>query len=111
MARSKSLSHSQLKNRYAETFMQALTYKTTARKNTDVLYHMLGFFKKLLSEMEKQKVIASIEDYRKEQVPLSVPIMLIKRHARTYKIDDLVNQVYLHGSASAKLALRRAAAR
>jgi len=93
---------SELKRRYAEQFMQALTYKTTARKNADVLYHMLEFFKKLLSEVERQEVIATIEDYRKELVPLTVPVTLIKRHVRTHKIDDLANQVYLNCSAQSQ---------
>ena len=80
VANAKHYSPSELKRRYAGEFMQALTYKTTARKNADVLYHMLGFFKKLLSEAEKRGVIEVIEDYRKELVPLTVPVSLIKRH-------------------------------
>jgi uncharacterized protein YbgA (DUF1722 family)/uncharacterized protein YbbK (DUF523 family) len=96
VANAKQLSPSELKRRYAEQFMQAFTYKTTARKNADVLYRMLGFFKKLLSEMEKQGVIEAIEDYRKELVPLTVPTTLIKRHARKHKVDDLANQLYFN---------------
>jgi uncharacterized protein YbgA (DUF1722 family)/uncharacterized protein YbbK (DUF523 family) len=94
VANAKRHSPSELKHHYAEGFMQALTFKSTARKNADVLYHMLGFFKKLLSEMEKQGVIEAIEDYRKELVPLTVPTTLIKRHARKHKVDCLTDQIY-----------------
>jgi uncharacterized protein YbgA (DUF1722 family)/uncharacterized protein YbbK (DUF523 family) len=95
VANAKQLSPSKLKLLYAEQFMRAFTSKTTIRKNFDVLYHMLGFFKKLLSESEKRDVIEAIEDYRKERVPLTKPITLIQRHARKYKVDDLADQVYL----------------
>ena len=96
VANAKQHSPSELKCRYAEAFMQTLSFKTSTKKNADVLYHMLGFFKKLLSEVEKQDVIEAIEDYRKERVPLAKPITLIKRHVRKHKIDYLADQVYLN---------------
>jgi uncharacterized protein YbgA (DUF1722 family)/uncharacterized protein YbbK (DUF523 family) len=96
VANAKQYSPSELKRRYAEAFMQTLSFKTTAKKNADVLYHMLGFFKKLLSEVEKQDVIEAIEDYRKELVPLIVPVTLIRHHVRTHKVDYLADQIYLN---------------
>jgi uncharacterized protein YbgA (DUF1722 family)/uncharacterized protein YbbK (DUF523 family) len=96
VANAQQRSPSELKNRYAEGFMQTLPFKTTVKKNTDVLYHMLGFFNKLLSEVEKQKVIASIEDYRNGSAPLTKSVTLIKRHVRRHKIDYLANQVFLN---------------
>ena len=85
----------ELKRRYAEAFMQTLACKTSTKKNTDVLYHLLRFFKKLLSEEEKQGMNEAIEDYRKERAPLIVPVTLIRHHVRRHKVDDLANQVYL----------------
>ena len=96
VASAKQYPPSELKQRYAETFMQALAFKTSAKKNADVLYHMLGFFKKLLSEAEKQNVIEAIEDYRKELVPLIVPVTLVKHHVRVHHVDYLTDQVYLN---------------
>ena len=96
VADAKQLSPSELKRRYAEAFMQTLSFKTSAKKNADVLYHMLGFFKKLLSEVEKQDVIEAIEDYRKELVPLIVPVTLIKHHVRKHKVAYLADQIYLN---------------
>ena len=51
-----------LPKKYSEIFMEALTYKATAKKNTDVLLHMMGFLKKLLSKEEKQDILNVIED-------------------------------------------------
>lgn len=96
VATAKQYSPSELKHRYAEGFMQTLTFKTSAKKNTDVLYHMLGFFKKLLSEVEKQGVIKAIEDYRRELVPLVVPVTLVRHHVRNHQVAYLSDQVYLY---------------
>lgn len=95
IANAKQYFPSELKRHYAEAFMQALSYKTTPKKNADVLYHMLGFFKKLLSEAEKQNLVQAIEDYRNGLTSLIKPITLIKHHARKYKVDYLTDQVYL----------------
>ncbi len=96
VATAKQHSPSELKRRYAEAFMQTLSFKTTPKKNADVLYHMLGFFKKLLSEEEKRDVIEAIEDYRNELVPLIVPVTLIKHHVRRHQVAYLSDQVYLN---------------
>jgi uncharacterized protein YbgA (DUF1722 family) len=52
--------------------MGALTYQAKPRKNTDVLYHLSGFFKKQLSSVEKKDLKEIIENYRRE-VPLALP--------------------------------------
>jgi len=49
VATGKSLSKEELKSRYSTLFMEALAYKSTPKKNTDVLLHMMGFLKKILS--------------------------------------------------------------
>jgi uncharacterized protein YbgA (DUF1722 family)/uncharacterized protein YbbK (DUF523 family) len=95
VANAKQYSPSELKRRYTEGFMQTLTFKTTVKKNAVVLNHMLGFFQRLLSEMEKRGVIKAIEDYRNERAPLLVPITLIKLHVRKHKVACLANQIYL----------------
>ncbi len=91
-------SPSELKRRYAETFMQALTFKTTVKKNAAVLNHMLKVLKKSLSEAEKQKLIQTIESYCNGSASLTKPVTLIKRHVRKHKVDDLANQTYLSPS-------------
>ena len=96
VAQAKQIAPAELKSRYAEEFMQALTFRSTKKKNADVLYHMLGFFKKQLSQDEKLDLIETIEDYRNELTPLIVPVTLIKRHIRKHKIDYLSDQVYLN---------------
>jgi len=92
-------SPAQWKTRYAEQFMQALTFKTTVKKNAAVLNHMLGVLKKSLSEAETQNVIQAIESYRNGSVSFIKPVTRIKRHVRKHKVDYLANQIYLNCSA------------
>jgi uncharacterized protein YbgA (DUF1722 family)/uncharacterized protein YbbK (DUF523 family) len=96
IADAKSIKRSELKTRYGKTFMEALTYKSTPKKNTDVLLHMMGFFKKLLTKGEKEDILNTIEDYRKELLPLIVPLTLIRHQVKKHDIEYLKGQVYLN---------------
>ena len=96
VAKSKTTGMELLKKKYSEIFMEALTYKATAKKNTDVMLHMMGFLKKLLSKEEKQNILNVIEDYRKQLLPLIVPITLIKQHVNKHKVRYLIEQSYLN---------------
>ena len=96
VANAKKYKLEELKAHYCETFMDALTYKSTTKKNTDVLLHMMGFLKKILTEEEKENILATIEDYRNELLPIIVPITLIKHQVKIHKIDYLLDQVYLN---------------
>jgi uncharacterized protein YbgA (DUF1722 family)/uncharacterized protein YbbK (DUF523 family) len=92
----KSNSWQQTLESYTAIFMEALTLKSTSKKNTDVLLHMMGFLKKLLSAEDKKKILEVIEDYRKELVPLIVPVTLIQHYAKKYDVQYLRDQIYLN---------------
>jgi uncharacterized protein YbgA (DUF1722 family) len=65
------------------------------RKVTDVMQHMLGFFKKQLTSDEKAELLETIEAYRGSLVPLIVPLTLIKHHVCKYQVGYLARQVFL----------------
>jgi uncharacterized protein YbgA (DUF1722 family)/uncharacterized protein YbbK (DUF523 family) len=96
VATGKSLSKEELKTRYGTLFMEALAFKSTPKKNTDVLLHMIGFLKKVLSRDEKQDILNTIEDYRQGLLPLVVPITLIRHQVKKYNIEYLLDQIYLN---------------
>jgi len=81
---------------YQELVMGALILKTTTKKNTNVLHHMMGYFKKQLSADEKQELIEIIDRYRQEYVPLIVPITLMNHYVRKYDQPYLKEQYYLN---------------
>ena len=81
---------------YFRTLMEALRLKATVKKHVNVLYHMMGYFKKVLSPEEKQELIEIIEHYHRGLLPLIVPITLINHYVRKYDEPYLRRQVYLH---------------
>jgi uncharacterized protein YbgA (DUF1722 family)/uncharacterized protein YbbK (DUF523 family) len=82
--------------RYAELFMEALKYRATQRKHADVLYHIMGFFKKKIDAEDKHELIDAIDNYRNGYYPLIVPLTLIKHHLRRHPDDWVSTQVYLN---------------
>jgi uncharacterized protein YbgA (DUF1722 family) len=96
VAQAKTLAPDTLLNRYQKLLMEALRLKTTAKKNTNVLMHILGYFKKDLSADEKQEMLEVIDVYYQGHVPLIVPITLINHYVRKYDQSYLKGQYYLH---------------
>ena len=86
----------ELYDQYQLLLMEALKLKTTIRKNTNVLQHLMGYFKKQLSGDEKQELLEIFGQYRNEHVPLIVPITLINHYVRKYDQPYLKQQTYLH---------------
>jgi uncharacterized protein YbgA (DUF1722 family) len=96
VANTKALTPTSLINRYQELLMEALKLKATPRKNSNVLMHMLGYFKKDLDPSEKQEVLEIVDKYRRELIPLIVPITLISHYVRKYNQPYLKEQTYLN---------------
>lgn len=95
VARAASMARAEVAARYRDQFMDALTVMATARRQTNVLTHMLGHFKTILGDDERAELLASIEDYRQGLIPLIVPLTLLKHHVRLHKVQYLAGQVYL----------------
>lgn len=85
----------ELFGQYIETLMEGLKLLATERKNTDVLMHIMGYFKKVLSADEKRELLEIIERYRSGLVPLVVPVTLLSHYVRKYRPEYLMGQYYL----------------
>jgi len=92
----KSLSMEDLLSQYETLLMAALRLQTTLKKNINVLQHIMGYFKKQLSPDEKQELLEVVESYRREHVPLIVPVTLLNHYVRKYKQPYLAQHVYLN---------------
>ncbi|MGO8761767.1 MAG: YbgA family protein [Desulfobaccales bacterium] len=95
-ARAKELPLPELCRRYQSRLMEALRLKATPKKNTIVLSHLMGYFKKDLSPDEKQELREVIDSYHQGYVPLVVPTTLINHYVRKYHQPCLQEQFYLH---------------
>ena len=96
VAKAKEISQKELFQQYQVLIMEALQLKTTPKKNTNVLMHMMGYFKEQLSADEKKELLEVIDHYRQEYIPLVVPITLIQHYVRKYNQPYLKEQVYLN---------------
>jgi uncharacterized protein YbgA (DUF1722 family)/uncharacterized protein YbbK (DUF523 family) len=96
VAEAKQISPGKLYREYETLFVAALRMKTTVKKNTNVLQHMMGYFKKELSADEKRELLEVIDSYHEGLAPLIVPITLLKHYVRKYDQPYLKQQVYLN---------------
>jgi uncharacterized protein YbgA (DUF1722 family)/uncharacterized protein YbbK (DUF523 family) len=81
---------------YIGTLMEGLRLLATPRKNTNVLLHAMGYFKKLLTPDEKQELLEVIKAYHNGYVPLVVPVTLIIHYVRKFDEEYLKGQYYLN---------------
>ncbi|MEJ2219660.1 MAG: DUF523 and DUF1722 domain-containing protein [Desulfobacterales bacterium] len=96
VANGKTLTPRELFDQYEQLLLEALALKTTAKKNNNVLQHLMGYFKKQLAADEKQELLEVFEQYRKGYVPLLVPLTLINHYVRKYDQPYLKIQTYLN---------------
>lgn len=84
-----------LAERYFGLLMENLNILATRKTHTNVLMHLQGYLKKVLSAKEKQGLTKIIEQYRTDQVPLIVPITLLKHHFSNHPDPYITKQAYL----------------
>ena len=96
VAEGRKMPPQELYDRYERLLMEALTLKTTVKKNSNVLNHLMGYFKKQLSADEKRELLGVFDQYRQGFAPLIVPITLINHYVRKYDQPYLKMQTYLN---------------
>jgi uncharacterized protein YbgA (DUF1722 family) len=105
VARAGTIPWEQLSATYGTMLMDGLALLGTRRKHVNVLQHLMGYLKRDLLPEDKQELLALIEDYRNELVPLIVPLTLLKHHLNRYPVPPALagrpgewvhQQVYLN---------------
>lgn len=105
VANSKRYKIQDLISKYIKLLMEGLSLIATVKKNTNVLFHIAGYFKKHLSPVEKNELVKVIEDYNKGYLPLIVPIVLIRHYIYIFDEPYLKRQQYIN-SHPVELMLR-----
>src|SRR5687767_609109 len=85
-----AMPRARLRAEYESRFMKTMSLIATARRHTNVLTHMAGHLKKLLDAASKPELMACIDEYRRELVPLVVPLTLLRHHVRTHQVGYLL---------------------
>ncbi len=95
VAQAGAMGRGEFLKRYEELFMGALRCQATVKKNVNVLEHMAGYFKDRLGADEKKELAEVIGQYRRELLPLIVPVTLIRHYVRKHGEEYLDGQYYL----------------
>lgn len=97
VARAGSVPWDELTDQYGEQMMDGLKVMSTPGKHVNVLMHLMGFVKNVLTNVDKKELLDLFESYRQRLVPLIVPITLLKHHLNRSNVPDWVHeQVYLN---------------
>jgi uncharacterized protein YbgA (DUF1722 family)/uncharacterized protein YbbK (DUF523 family) len=93
--------------RYFSELMAALKKCATRGTHSNVLQHLSGYLKQVISPEDKQEVQHVIGQYRRGIVPLVVPLTLLKHYFRQHPDPYIAQQVYLQPHPE-NLSLRNA---
>lgn len=79
--------------RYIASLMNLLKHVPTRSRHVNVLQHIQGYLKKELSADDKAELVDVIERYRRGDLPLIVPLTLLKHHFRKSP-DPYIDESY-----------------
>lgn len=75
--------------------MAALSERATQRSHSNVLFHLAGYLRKQLGTAERQRLSSLIDQYRVGEVPLIVPITMLKHHFANNPNRYIEQQVFM----------------
>jgi len=90
---------------YELLYKTAIAKKSSIGKTRNVLEHMAGFLKNLISKEEKAMLHEQIDDCAAKIVPIIVPLSTLKIFATKYEVKYLLEQTFLNPYPK-ELALR-----
>lgn len=90
---------------YKEEFLKAIALKGNVNKTYNVLLHIFGYFKKLITKEEKEIILASLEEYKQKVIPLIAVMKLINLYVNRFDVQYLKVQKFLNPYPK-ELALR-----
>jgi len=96
VAQAKKYQPDVLYSEYIRILMEGVRLLATIKKNTNVLLHIAGYFKKQLTSEDKRELLEVIDQYHKGYIPLIVPIVLINHYVRKFDEPYLKTQFYLN---------------
>ena len=96
VANAKQFPQKEVIRQYEKLLMETMSLKPSTAKHTNVLHHIMGYFKKDLSSDEKRELLEVVDEYRQGLIPLIVPVTLMNHYVRKYDESYLKDQVYLN---------------
>lgn len=92
---------------YVTELMTALKRRVDRKRHANVLQHIMGYFKRSIDSGDKAELIANIDAYRRGEIPLVVPVTLLRHYLRRHPDTYMERQHYLRPHPD-ELSLRNA---
>lgn len=96
---------SEVLEEYKEEFLKAIALKGSINKTYNVLLHIFGYFKKLITKEEKEIILGCLDEYKEKVIPLIAVIKLINLYVIKFDVEYLKVQKFLNPYPK-ELALR-----
>jgi uncharacterized protein YbgA (DUF1722 family)/uncharacterized protein YbbK (DUF523 family) len=80
---------------YRRVFAEAFAVRSRKGRHANALQHVFGPLSERLDDVRRHSLVDVIEAYRQGEVPLSVPIALLRHHAEGEEYAYLADQTYL----------------
>jgi uncharacterized protein YbgA (DUF1722 family)/uncharacterized protein YbbK (DUF523 family) len=90
---------------YKKGFLLAIGIKGSINKTFNVLLHIFGYFKKLITKEEKEHILTACEEYKEGIIPLIAVIKLLNLYVKRFDQTYLKSQKFLNPYPK-ELALR-----
>lgn len=82
-------------DRYIHQFMEAMTQRVSRGSHVNAMQHLMGYLRDVLEDEERKVLLEQIDAYHRGEVPLVVPMTLLRMAQRREPIDYLSSQHYL----------------
>ena len=79
--------------------------KGSVSKTYNVLLHMFGYFKKLITKEEKEEILQSLQEFKDRVIPLIAVMKIINLYVKRFDVQYLKVQKFLNPYPK-ELALR-----
>lgn len=80
---------------YKEAFLKAIMIKGSIKNTYNVLLHIYGYFKKMISKEEKKEILSAIEEYKQQVIPLIAVVKIINLYTKRFNQEYLKTQKFL----------------
>ncbi|RBW48520.1 YbgA family protein [Marinobacter sp. F3R11] len=84
-----------ISGRYIQAFMEAMTKTVSRGSHINVMQHLMGYLRDAIGDEDRKVLMEQIEAYGREEVPLVVPMTLLRMAQRREPADYLKLQQYL----------------
>lgn len=84
-----------LAERYIHAFMEAMSRKVSRGSHVNAMQHLMGYLRDSMADEDRKVLIEQIDAYHRGEIPLVVPMTLLRMAQRREPVDYLNTQQYL----------------